>query len=101
MICGCVPNDKTVVDHINHNPFDNRRQNLRVVSIKVNIENRGKLNRNNSSGYRGVHLDKHQKWVAQIMHYRKNINLGRYTNLQDAVRARAEAEKKYFTGAIK
>jgi hypothetical protein len=46
--------DGLVVDHINHDPLDNRRANLRVVTQQHNTQNRKGANRNNHIGVRGV-----------------------------------------------
>jgi len=41
------------IDHINRNPFDNRIENLRVVSQKLNNRNKNKT-KNNRTGVTGV-----------------------------------------------
>ena len=42
-------------------------------------------------------MDKNRnKWIAQITVNYKNIHLGRYENIEDAIKARKEAEVKYF-----
>lgn len=90
------PDSKQDVDHINHNPSDNRKINLRNVTRSQNQMNVG-LSRNNKSGITGVHFDStNEKWVAQIGIDRKRKNLGKFDNFDDAVKARREAEKKYF-----
>lgn len=90
------PDSKQDVDHINHNPSDNRKANLRNVTRSQNQMNVG-LSRNNKSGVTGVHFDStNEKWVAQIGIDRKRKNLGKFDNFDDAVKARKEAEKKYF-----
>ena len=43
-----------VIDHKNHNPLDNRRENLRICSYRENSLNRGRP-KNNTTGYKGVH----------------------------------------------
>jgi hypothetical protein len=47
---------KTKVDHVNQNPLDNRRENLRIDNGKINNRNRKKAE-NTSSNYHGVYYD--------------------------------------------
>lgn len=55
-----------VVDHINRNKLDNRRENLRVLHHSQNDFNQGKP-RNNTSGYIGVMYRKDRgNYYAQI-----------------------------------
>lgn len=35
----CLPNDGKMIDHINRNPLDNRKNNLRFVDRSTNIKN--------------------------------------------------------------
>lgn len=61
------------------------------------ISSSRKINKNNSTGVRGVTFDrKRNKWVAQITFQRKNYNLGRYDDKEDAVNARLEGEERFF-----
>lgn len=85
------------VDHRDGDPLNCHRNNLRVVTYQKNQVNRHRLNRNNTSGVRGVTLHRPtQKWLAQIMVDRKSIYLGLYADLEDAVVARQQAEWKFF-----
>jgi hypothetical protein len=86
-----------LVDHLNGNPLDNRRENLRVCSFKNNIRNRVLLNKNNSSGFRGVSWDRFRgKWVAQLMYNRKHIYLGRFDKKEEAINSVKRGLIKYF-----
>lgn len=90
------PPKEMCVDHINHNKLDNRKQNLRIVTIAQNNLNRVKLPYN-TSGTTGVWYVKEQKkWQAGISVNKKKINLGTFINKEDAIKARKEAEEKYF-----
>lgn len=84
-----------VVDHINHNGLDNRKSNLRNVRNLENSQNRRGHNSNSRSGYLGVSPDG-GRWKAQIQVDGKKLNLGRYSNVEDAIHARQEAELRYF-----
>lgn len=90
---------KIHVDHVNGDKLDNRRQNLRLVSTQKNQVNRRRMSRNNSSGVRGVHrnnVSSRNPWTAQITVQGKNIYLGIYPTLEDAITVRRSAELKYF-----
>ncbi len=64
---------------------------------KVSISEDRKINKNNTSGYKGISYDKkRKKWVAQITFKKKNHHLGRYDTLEEAIAARKKAEETYF-----
>ena len=80
------------VDHINHNKLDNRKSNLRICTHQENNCNKG-LMKTNTSGVTGVSWDESRgKWIAYI----KGENLGRFNTKDEAIKARKEAEIKYF-----
>lgn len=84
-------------DHINRDGLDNRRRNLRDATVKQNNENT-RRRRDNTSGHRGISWCRRKsKWWARIQHNGKRIHLGYFDKLEDAIAARKEAEKKYFT----
>jgi len=86
------------LDHINQDKLDNRIANLRVVTNKQNGEN-VRIFKHNKSGFRGVSKRADGKWIADIKQHGKTIHLGVFSCVFDAARARAEAEKVYFTHA--
>lgn len=59
------PNNHEVVDHINHNTLDNRKQNLRNVSMQENSMNR-KRGINNTSGYKNISKNKNGTYTVSI-----------------------------------
>ena len=90
-----VTDKNQYVDHINGNPLDNRRSNLRVVSHQENMMNK-KTYKNNTSKIKGVNLNKKGLWVARIQVRNKRIFLGSSKDKSVAEKLRVEAEKKYF-----
>jgi hypothetical protein len=79
------------IDHINMVRSDNRLCNLRLANNAQNNSNRG-LQSNNTSGHKGVAWDRSRgKWAAQIMVGQKNIHLGRYDSIDEAVAVRQRA----------
>ncbi|MDU6435210.1 MAG: HNH endonuclease [Pantoea sp.] len=75
------------IDHINGVKTDNRIENLRDCSKSDNQCNRG-MNRNNSSGYKGVYLHKKSgKWMARIGRQGKSYGLGYFSTPQEAYSA--------------
>lgn len=84
------------VDHINHIKSDNRKNNLRICNTSENIRNRG-LQSNNTSGYTGIRfIETRNKWIVRIKIYGETKTIGSFENLEDAIKARKEAEIKYF-----
>ena len=85
-----------VVDHINHCKNNNCKNNLRICTHSENMKNK-KKSKNNTSGVTGVSWDKEKKrWRVQIVVNGKNIRCGRYKTIDEAIKARKEAEIKYF-----
>ena len=84
-----------IIDHINRIKDDNRIENLRECTTSENGRNRS-LGANNTSGYKGVFwCKKSNKWLSQIYHDKKNIRLGQFECIEDAIKVRNEAEIKY------
>jgi len=84
-----------IVDHINHDTLDNRKENLRICTIKENVRNTS-LSKNNTSGFNGVAKHYTGKWRAYIMVDRKQISLGVFEEIEDAIGARISGEIDYF-----
>lgn len=82
------------VDHINNNPLDNRRANLRLANKAQNSQNRP-LQANNTSGYKGVSYCQ-GKWQAYIKVKGNKINLGTFTLKEEAAFAYNQAAKLHF-----
>lgn len=83
------------VDHIDGNPLNNTRPNLRVATNVQNNANKGKTKRN-TSGYKGVSFEKSRnKWQAEIMVDGRRIHLGRYDTPELAYEAYCEAALEY------
>jgi len=83
------------IDHINGIKTDNREENLRDVSHYENMRNQV-LRKNNNSGVTGVSWHKASgKWRVYINTEYKIKHLGYYDKLEDAIKARKEAEIKY------
>lgn len=75
------------LDHINNNPLDNRKCNLRYSIDSDGYDKNGmnkSLNKLNTSGHKGVSFDKkNNKWIAQICYKYKHYTK-RFTNFEDA-----------------
>lgn len=76
-----------MVDHINHDGLDNRKENLRGCTKSENACNTG-VTRGNASGFKGVSFSKDRnKWRAQIGKNNKNYHIGDFLSKEEAVKA--------------
>jgi hypothetical protein len=84
------------IDHKNRIRNDNRLCNLRDVSRTDNCQNIS-LPNHNKSGHMGVSwIRSHNCCTVYVKVNKKNKWLGYYKNLNDAIEARKEGEKKYY-----
>jgi hypothetical protein len=80
-----------IVDHINGNGLDNRRENLRIATNAQN--GRNSKPRKGASKFKGIYLDKRtQKWYAQICVNGKSKNIPGARGLTEIEAARAYNE---------
>lgn len=85
-------------DHIDRDPLNNKRSNLRLVRHSENMRNK-KVPKNNKSGTKGVHWEKsYGNWRAMIKKDGKMYHIGCYKNLDDAISARKLKEIELFGG---
>ena len=83
-------------DHIDRNSFNNRKFNLRNATYAENARNRT-ISKKNNSGFIGVFwANRDDKWCAQITFNKSKKHLGYFINKVDAIKARLQAEAKYF-----
>lgn len=83
-----------VVDHINGDGLNNRRESLRICTIAENNRNHAGRRRNNTSGYIGVcYVKARDRWMAHITSDRL-INLGHYDTPEEAARVRDDAARE-------
>lgn len=78
-----------MVDHINRNGLDNRRENLRVCTMSENMMNRSKT-KQNSTGYKGVYKTGDSKlnpYSSKICKNKKVYCLGHYRTPEEAAKA--------------
>ena len=87
-----------VIDHINRNPLDNRKCNLRIVTQSVNMMNM-RVKKNNKVGYTGITPYKYG-YIVSITAKKKRFYLGSYKTLDEAIKVRKEAEEKYHKPII-
>jgi hypothetical protein len=89
------PPDGMDVDHKDRDGLNNRRGNLRIATTAQNVANQ-RLSPNNTSGYRGVHRHKSQRWVAAITCNRKATHIGYFAKAEDAARAYDTKARELF-----
>lgn len=96
VIMDCLNDKDVIIDHVDRNKLNNRKNNLRIVTNQENSFNQS-LRSNNKSGVIGVWWSEdREKWIARIKYNYTNHTLGYYDSFDDAVRRRLYAEIEYF-----
>ena len=82
------------VDHINGNPLDNRKANLRVCTQSQNSAN-SRLRSDNRYGVKGIYFDKvKNRFLVRVTFKRKLHIIGGFKTLSEAIKARLIAEDR-------
>ncbi len=90
-----VSDSKIQVDHIDNNPLNNQKSNLRTCTNQQNQCNKTKT-KLNSSGFKGVYFDKVKtKYRSRIMVNCKQIHLGYFATAEEAYEEYKKAAIKY------
>lgn len=90
------PVDGLVIDHIDGNPLNNQKSNLRVTTQSNNVCNKTHMS-NSSIPYIGVAYDKSRKrWAVEISKNHKRYRLKRWKTIEEACYARLVAAEKVF-----
>jgi len=91
------PEPHEVVDHINGNGLDNRRENLRITTRSGNSQNISIYNSKAKSGIRGLNwYHPRQCYRASITVNHKAIHLGYFHDIEEGKKAIEEARAKYM-----
>jgi hypothetical protein len=84
------------INHIDGNKKNNQLNNLEYCTCRQNVIHFWK-DKQRTSKFNGVCFDKNRKkWIASITNNGKGINIGRYLNEYDALKARIKYEIKIY-----
>lgn len=98
-LLGLDKGDPREGDHINHNRLDNRRSNLRILTLAENRQN--VPGRSGASLFRGVYWEKRQrKWIANATVGGKAYHLGTFTDEREAAEVARQWRLANMPGAV-
>lgn len=94
-LLGLKRSDKVIVDHIDRNPLNNQKSNLRLCTQSTNGMNVRKRN-GTTSKYRGVSWrERDKKWRAYVNFKGKLIEGGQFNTENEAAQRANELRIKY------
>lgn len=97
----CLEPRKFMIDHINRNRLDNRRENLRIVSKSLNCHNSIEPTKRSKSGFRGIMFHKASGlWHAVIRLDNKVYSLKYHKTPEAAHEAYIKKKSEYFGDLI-
>lgn len=89
-----VDDPSIIIDHINRNPLDNRKSNLRFCTMRENAYNSGARE---GRKYKGVCKYRDGKrWVAKIGYDGNDYHIGIFNTPEEAALAYNEKAKEFF-----
>jgi len=92
----CPVPEGMVVDHINRNPLDNRKANLRPATRRQNTWNRKLTRKTRKTRYTGIHWDKRsRKWEVLVRIDGRNRGFGAYADEVEAAKAYDRVAKQH------
>lgn len=92
----CSAPEGMVVDHINRNKLDNRKANLRAVTVQQNVWNRKIVKKGRRTRYTGIYWNKEAgKWNVRLRVNGRRKSFGYYADEVEAAKAYDAAVKEH------
>ena len=88
------PTKEMEIDHINRNPLDNRRVNLRICTRQENNQNKGVYYKNTGKLKGAYFSKKENRWYSVLIFNNENIWLGTFKTELEAHNAYINAKKE-------
>lgn len=99
--CGCIKKERALRNNRENERIFHRSQMKYFEGSQVTQIQSQNPYSTNKLGVRGVYFDKRSgKYIAKITVKRKNITLGYFSKLEDAIKARKAGEDEYFSPII-